>query len=352
MLGKKRKERYFAPRNNFCPLETSAVMKSLFVLLFCAVALCNTRVIAQTFSGDFVGVSFPTTASIQGFVAHNNAFFALTTAGVFQTDNGGQSWREVVINGQKTQAINSFNNRLYARTDSTSYFVSSDDANTWLPSTIQMAERFVVSSGAILKIKNAKLLRSTDAGVSWSVLFDGDYISDMVVFQSKIYLAKTAPGSPGYRDTTGCFVSSDHGISWKQLTIKPSQVFSFENTYFRAFSILPNNTLVATVMPRRISVGTYCSMPRSQDFYRLKDSIWEPIKSGLPRFSEPDEIYVYGKNILVLGWGQCNDSEWSNGGLFTSFDASTWNPVVIGNVGFQERCNDCINPSRLGTRNK
>jgi photosystem II stability/assembly factor-like uncharacterized protein len=329
------------------------MMYSLFIGLsrfITIVVCCVTIADAQVFPNGFSSVSVPTTASIQRFIAHNTTFFALTSSGVFQTNTSGQDWRQVSINGQNVQILNSFNNRLYARVDSNVYFVSIDNAATWSPSPVQLAEYAVSSSSALLKIKNGQLQRSTDAGITWSGIFTNDVVSDVVVFQSKFYVAKT--GRMFEKERSGCFVSSDGGISWQQLVIQES-VNRFDNPLFlRGFCILPNNTLVATVNLPRVLVSTYCSSPRSRNFYRLKDSVWESISSGISRFTKPDEIYVYGKNILALGWGECNDSQWSNGGLFTSFDAEMWNPTSLGWGAFTAPCNDCIAPTTIGVSNE
>ncbi len=324
-----------------------------FVVRYCllsyASVLLTTTAVAQVFPGsDFVGVSFPTTASIQRFVAHNNTFFALTSSGAFQTNNGGQDWREIIINGHKIQAINSFNNHLYACTDSTSYFVSLDNASTWLPSIIQMAEHFVTSSGAILKIKNSKLLRSTDAGISWSVLFDRDYINSIAIFQSKIHLAKIAPGLPGYRDTSGCFISSDDGNSWLPMAVQRHFIGYVNPIMLTSFAGTSNTTLFASTFGWAHILGTYCGVSRSPGLYRLTDSAWELVSPKI----QLDKIYSYGNILFGLSKAECNDG-WTNGGVFISSNGIDWQSIqqrqVLGT--FLEWCSSCFDPYIAGFDN-
>ncbi|MFK0731552.1 MAG: WD40/YVTN/BNR-like repeat-containing protein, partial [Gloeotrichia echinulata HAB0833] len=284
--------------------------------------------------GDLVGVSFPTTATIQRFVAHNSTFFALTVAGAYQTNNGGQNWREVTINGQQLQALNSYNKLLYARVDSSNYFVSSDNATTWSPSTIKMAEHFVVSSTAIFKIANVGVQRSTDGGISWEIVPIGG-VNDIIVFQEKVYT--TSFGS--------CFVSSDNGNSWQTVSVRRHPFGTLVS--LTSISNITNSILVASSFNRGPIVGTYCSSPRSPGLYRLRNDAWE-FESYQTQL---DKVYSFGTILLGLSKAECNDG-WTNGGLFTSRNGTDWQPIVQRAIGtYKEWCSSCFDPYAAGFDN-
>jgi hypothetical protein len=320
------------------------ITKYVFIFLAITVSCGGLPVFAQ-FSDGFVRISFPTTATITRFVAHSNTFFAITSDGVFQTNSSGQNWQKVSINGQYIQTINSFNNRLYTRIDS-NYLVSNDNAVSWLPSAVKMADYYIVSSSAIFKIVDSQLHRSMDGGITWSLTFSERPVINLIVFRSKVYISTESTPVDRADNIRGCFVSTNNGDTWQRSIIKSSNSI-FGPVSFSSFTLLPDSTLIAITLPSRFVVGTYCTTPRSQGLYRLNDTLWEPITPLL----QANIVQTFGKNILAVGIAGCNDMQWTNGGLFISRDAQNWNPVPLGWGAFNMYCNDCIAPSVVGVAN-
>lgn len=309
----------------------------VFFIVLVSLWIISTPIVkAQTFPRDIIGVAFPTTATIQRFVAHNTSFFALTANQTFQTNDGGQTWREVLVNGQSIQVLNTFNNRLYARLDSSSYFSSADDGRTWLSSNIKLAEYFVASSSAIFKINSGLVFRSVDGGISWVTMPLDRGIVDIAIFREKIFVVGLNRMS---------FFSANNGDSW---SLAPIQQNPRINSSLISLASLGQSTMVAGSLHIGPVVGTYCGLPRSPALYRLKDTSWEIASLQV----QLDKVYSYGNVLLGLSRAECNDG-WSNGGIFTSRDGINWQAVeqkhAIGT--YKEWCSFCTDPYLAGFDN-
>jgi photosystem II stability/assembly factor-like uncharacterized protein len=275
--------------------------------------------------------------SIFSIASNNSTVYAGTLDGCYSTTDTGHTWQEI-SSGLTNRFVNAFavnSNTLFAGTQGSGVFNSSDNVVMWNSSNINVTGSF---SEGILKAGNSiynygegGIYRSSNSGITWtdmndnivltyapninvySMASDGVYlyaglqldgairsadsgltwtpINNGLDLISDVYDIKCS-GSYVYANTSfGFFVSSDHGDTWTSTDFK-----LFENM---------------TVSGNKIFGGSSAGIELSTD----NGLTWNFITNGLPSSFASTDLYSDENTIYTA----------TNQGLYMSSDTgNTW----------------------------
>jgi hypothetical protein len=169
--------------------------------------------------------------------ADTNIVFALGD-GVFRSTNGGKTWANVLNipsdDGETLIYHVASNTLYYSGSDTLAIWISSDHGAHWSEAPGKRGQSMVCTIAAspdaeptILAGNGGGVLRSVDAGRSWQTVMADDSNET-----SKIIYAKSAPhtvlATSWYSKNRTLLLSTDDGITWKDLKTDPRWIWTIE----------------------------------------------------------------------------------------------------------------------------
>ncbi|MBN2008227.1 T9SS type A sorting domain-containing protein [candidate division KSB1 bacterium] len=224
--------------------------------------------------------------------AYVNKEWPDTTATVFQSIDGGQTWDSLFCSIHGGESIEKLNLKLFIDNDHALY-CSPDSGNTWTKIntsgyfTGRISEVIASENSLYVRVKDEQLFRSDDEGLTWTSVLsvdNDDHFTNVAVKNSTILVGT-------YR--AGCLKSTNNGLSW-----------------MRVNSGLPESSGFWDI----IFCEDYIIGAVSHDFYltiykmNCRDTIWYNFNDGL-NLARTASIHDF----------ECNDDY-----LFVASDSSLW----------------------------
>ncbi|MGC4023192.1 MAG: hypothetical protein QM734_15235 [Cyclobacteriaceae bacterium] len=161
--------------------------------------------------------------NVESLTAINDQLFAGVCGGAFRSTDDGNSWVKIT-NGLPTDHEIGIHNitvsqgALFATTSDDTVYVSKNSGDSWAQSNVNNYSQEVIALNnniAIACTNDGQIIRSTDFGNSWDVVFNCGYFN--------IVTAIAFDGTTAYigLNSGQIFSSLDNGINWKQIAIVP-----------------------------------------------------------------------------------------------------------------------------------
>lgn len=233
--------------------------------------LASVLIVAPLEAQMLVDVSFTPQLSVQRFVAYKKNMFVVASEGVFRTDNRGATWQRVMVNGTSATAINTYQSRLYARTDN-ALFHSVNDGVTWSSTTADLTGEFVEVGKTLYALRGNTFLRtsysfysplltngvlfcSTTAGVTWSEVnfsttpFAPNPIAAIASYKDRIFIAANTGFST--QALLSRILYSNDGKSWEKLDNGLTSGFLGRAIFINGFAVANNLLFAFTINSNR-----------------------------------------------------------------------------------------------------
>ena len=298
--------------------------------------LASVLIVAPLEAQMLVDVSFTPQLSVQRFVAYKKSMFVVANEGVFRTDNRGATWQRVMVNGTSATAINTYQSRLYARTD-IALFHSVNDGVTWSSTTADLTGEFVEVGKTLYALRGNTFLRtsysfysplltngvlfcSTTAGVTWSEVnfsttpFAPNPIAAIASYKDRIFIAANTGFST--QALLSRILYSNDGKSWEKLDNGLTSGFLGRAIFINGFAVANNLLFAFTINSNRL-YGEDGLMQIGENVYVLDSTMqsWQIIepKLQLNNLISCGKTLIGGANLTYRGG---NGAWFYSGGLF------------------------------------
>ena len=152
------------------------------------------------------------------FVVENTLIYTANEAGVYKSDNHGQSWNLLGLTNNSPKTLAKYNNDLLVGTNRDGVFYTGTDGQLWvsrnngLPTNDEygnynpLISSFINNSFALVGFAGDGLFRSENKGVTWEKCngIDNDTVRTIIQATNEYYAGTH----------TGVYVSDDNGINW------------------------------------------------------------------------------------------------------------------------------------------
>jgi photosystem II stability/assembly factor-like uncharacterized protein len=153
--------------------------------------------------------------------------------GIYRSTDSGNTWTQTSSGGSIASILIHQSGKIFAGNNSGDIICSTDSGNTWTPvlltpSTVAFnsivecpEERIFAGLGGVDLGAHGAIFRSTDGGVTWTMLTDVWYPVTSLAVDSNDFIYAGTSDHP----SAGLFRSTDYGDGW-ELTAFPAQVLS------------------------------------------------------------------------------------------------------------------------------